>query len=450
MADIIKIKRGVDIKLVGEADKEYAQDFPLETVAIKPPDFHGVRMKLLLKEGDEVKAGTPVLFNRDDEPVKFCSPVSGEIAQVVRGAKRRILEIRILADKNIDYLDFEARDPKKLNREQVIDKLTVSGCWPFIKERPFNVIASTTKIPKAIFISGFDSAPLAPDMDILLGDQKQEFQAGIDALSHLTGGAIHLGLRHGDKIPAAFEGISGVETHYFSGPHPAGLAGVQIHRISPINKGETVWTLSPEHVIIIGRLFLTGKFDARVNIALTGSEVKNRKYHRTMYGASVKHFVENNLSEQKNRIISGNVLTGTRITDEGYLGAFDRQVTVIPEGDEPELFGWILPKTDRFSISRTLPAWLMPKKKYVLNANLHGEERAFVVTGQYERVFPFDIYPLQLMKSILIEDIEQMENLGLYEVVEEDFALCEFVCTSKMPIQQIVRNGLNLMKKELG
>lgn len=450
MSNVIKIKRGVDIKLVGEAEQQYAQKLPVETVAIKPSNFHGVRLKLVAKEGEEVKAGSPVLVDRDNDRINFCSPVSGEIAQVVRGEKRKILEVRILADKEIDYLDFGSADPSKLSREEIIEKLTASGCWPLIKERPYNVIANTEIAPKAIFISGFDSAPLAPDLNLLLEDQEKEFQAGINALAKLTEGSIHLGLNNSKPAANVFKGVQGVQINKFEGPHPAGLVGVHIHHVSPINKGETVWTISPEHVVIIGRLFLTGKFDARINIAVTGSEVKERKYHRTILGAAIKHFVEGNISDKKNRLISGNVLTGTKVEMDGYLDAFARQITVIPEGDEPELFGWVIPKTDKFSISRTLPAWLMPNKKYELNANLHGEHRPFVVTGQYERVFPFDIYPVQLLKAIMINDIEKMENLGLYEVVEEDFALCEVVCTSKTPVQETVRKGLDLMKIELG
>lgn len=450
MSNVIKIKRGVDIKLVGEAEQQYAQNLPVETVAIKPPNFHGARLKLVAKEGEEVKAGTPVLVDRDNDRIKFCSPVSGEIAQIVRGEKRRILEVRILADKEIDYLDFGAADPSNLSREEVIEKLTASGCWPLIKERPYNVVANTDVAPKAIFISGFDSAPLAPDLDLLLEDQEEEFQAGINALAKLTEGSIHLGLNNSKPAARVFKGVQGVQINKFEGPHPAGLVGVHIHHVSPINKGEIVWTISPEHVIIMGRLFLSGTYDARVNIAVTGSEAKERKYHRTLLGAAIKNFVEGNISDKKNRLISGNVLTGTKVEMDGYLDVFARQITVIPEGDEPELFGWVIPKTDKFSISRTLPAWLMPNKKYELNANLHGEHRPFVVTGQYERVFPFDIYPVQLLKAIMVNDIEKMENLGLYEVVEEDFALCEVVCTSKTAVQETVRKGLDLMKIELG
>lgn len=453
MSDVIKIKRGVDIKLVGEADAEFASSKPVETVAIKPSDFHGVRFKLSVKEGDEVKAGTPLLFDKDNEQIKFCSPASGEVAQVVRGDKRRILEVRVLADKETKYEDFGAADPVSLEREDVISKLAESGCWAFLKQRPYNVIAQPSKTPKAIFISGFDSAPLAPNLGLLLEGNEKEFQAGVDALAKLTSGQVHLGLNASVSVGRVLSSVKGVKLSKYDGPHPAGLVGVHIAENDPIDKGETVWTINPEHVVIIGRLFLEGKFDARINIAVAGSEVLEAKYHSTLIGAPIKNFVQDNITEGNNRIISGNVLTGTKTDSEGYLGMYDRQVTVIKEGDNPELFGWLIPKPDKFSISRALPSWFQRQigaVTYNLDTNLHGEERAFVVTGQYEEVFPFDIYPVQLIKAIMINDIEAMENLGIYEVVEEDFALCEVVCTSKIPVQETVRKGLDLMKEEVG
>lgn len=453
MSDVIKIKRGVDINLVGEAEKVFATPIPVETVAIKPSDFNGVRFKLSVKEGDEVKAGTPLLFNKDDEQIKFCSPVSGEVAQIVRGAKRRILEVRVLADKETKFEDFGSADPLTLEKDQIIEKMAASGCWAFLKQRPYNVVAQPSKTPKAIFISGFDSAPLAPEMGMLLDGNEKEFQAGVNALAKLTSGQVHLGLNAAVPAGRTLSSVKGVKISKYEGPHPAGLVGVHISRQDPIDKGETVWTINPEHVVIIGRLFLEGKFDARINIAITGSEVTNRKYHSTVVGAAVKNFVDGNISDKKNRIISGNVLTGDKIDAEGYLGYYARQITVIPEGEDPELFGWLIPKPDKFSISRTLPSWFqrqIGKVSYELDTNLHGELRAFVVSGQYEEVFPFDIYPVQLIKAIMINDIEAMENLGIYEVVEEDFALCEVVCTSKIPVQETVRKGLNLMKEEVG
>lgn len=454
MSEAIKIKRGVDIKLVGEATPEFAPPVTVETVAIKPDDFHGVRFKLAAKEGDEVKAGTPLLYNKDDDSVQFTSPVSGEVAQIVRGEKRRILEVRVLADKETKYEDFGAADPVELERDAIVEKMANSGCWAFLKQRPYNVIADTSKTPKAIFISGFDSAPLAPDMGLLLEGNEKEFQTGINALAKLTDGKVHLGLHADRPAGRVLASVKGVQVNKFSGPHPSGLVGVQIAHIDPIDKGETVWTISPEHVVIIGRLFLTGKYDARINIAMTGSEVKEPKYYQTVIGAAVKGFVEGNLTEGNNRIITGNVLTGKKIDANGYLSFYERQITVIPEGNRPEMFGWLIPKSDKFSISRTLPSGfqrLLGKvNKYRLDTNLHGERRAYVVTGEYEQVFPFDIYPVQLIKAMITNNIDAMENLGAYEVVEEDFALCEVVCTSKTPVQEIVRRGLDLMRQELG
>ena len=458
MSEVLKIKRGVDIKLVGETDKEFAPEMRVETVAIKPDDFHGAQFKLAVKEGEEVKAGSVLLFKKDDEAVKLTSPVSGEVAQIVRGAKRRILEVRILTDKKIKYEKFKKDDPIELDRHAIVSKLAKSGCFAFFKQRPYNVVAQTSKTPKAIFISGFDSSPLAPDMGMLLDGNDKEFQTGIDALAKLTSGKVHLGLNANVPVGRTLSSVKGVEITKYSGPHPAGLVGVQIAQKNPIDKGDIVWTINPEHVVIIGRLFLTGKFDARINIAVAGSEVKDRKYHSTILGAAVKPFIADNLSDKKVRVISGNVLTGTLIQSNGYLSFYERQITVLAEGEDPELFGWLIPKPDKFSISRALPSFFMRQLEkitgqptvYNLDTNLHGEERAFVVSGQYEQVFPFDIFPVQLIKAIMTNDIELMENLGIYEVVEEDFALCEVVCTSKIPVQETIRKGLDLMKKELG
>ena len=450
MSDLIKIKRGIDIKLVGQAEQIYANVDQPETFCLKPDDFKGVKSKLLVKEGDEVKAGTPILFNKERDAVKFCSPVSGEITEIVRGEKRKLLEVRILADKEVKYEDFGAADPNTLDAQAIKDKLLASGCWPLIKQRPYNIVANPERSPRSIFISCFDTAPLSPDMDFVVHGMDKEFQTGVDALSKLTEGIIYLGVDGRTNPSKVFTNCKGVEIKSFAGPHPAGNVGVHINHVNPINKGEAVWTLSPQDVIIIGRLFLEGKFDAHINIALTGSEVNKPRYYKTIIGASVKNFLKDNVSDNKNRYISGNVFTGTRIKADGYLGFFDRQVTVIPEGEKEEFLGWITPNFNKFSISRAMFSWMMPNKKYALDSAMNGEERAFVVTGEYEKVFPFDIFPVQLLKAIMVKDIEAMENLGIYEVVEEDLALCEVVCTSKIPVQETIREGLDLMLNELG
>lgn len=450
MSDIIKIKRGVDIKLKGKAEQIYANANPAETIALKPDDFPGVRLKLSVKEGDEVKAGTPVFFNKDREQVKICSPVSGEVAEVVRGAKRKILEVRILADKETKYLDFGASDPSAMDADGIKNVLLSSGCWPLIRQRPYNVIANPERNPRDIFISCFDTAPLAADSDFVVHGLENEFQTGINALTKLTDGKVYLGLDARTNPSPVFTNCKGVEKKYFKGPHPAGNVGVQIHHVEPINKGESIWTVNHQDVIIIGRLFLEGKFNAVKNIALTGSQVEKPRYYKTVLGSSIKNFAADNVNGDNNRYISGNVLTGTKIKGDGYLGFYDSQITVIPEGDQDEFFGWIAPGLDKFSMSRTMFSWLFPNKTYALNSGMHGEERAFVVTGEYEKVFPFNIYPVQLLKSVMVRDIEAMENLGIYEVAEEDFALCEVICTSKMPVQQTLREGLDLMLNELG
>jgi len=449
MSEVIKIKKGVDIKLQGEAEKIFANAETPSTYALKPDDFPGLRLKLKVKEGDEVLAGDPIFFNKDRESVTFGAPVSGEIAEVVRGAKRRILEVRILADKEIRYRDFGSADPSGLSRDEVKAKILGAGMWPLIKQRPYNIVANPDRVPRDIWISCFDSAPLAPDADFVVHGQEAEFQLGVKALMQLTDGKVHLGLDGRTNPSEAFK-VEGVASHSFTGPHPAGNAGVQIHAVAPINKGETLWTVGLQEVIMIGRLFQNGHFNAQRSIAVAGSQVSKPRYHKVILGANLKTLLEGNLEAGTNRLISGNVLTGSQVGSEGYLSYYDNQITVMPEGGEDQFFGWLAPNFNKFSISRALFNWVMPNKRLDLDANMNGEPRAFVVTGEYEKVFPFDIYPVQLLKSIMIKDIEAMENLGIYEVAEEDMALCEVVCTSKTNVQETLREGLDLMLNELG
>tara|TARA_R110002096_G_scaffold169779_10_gene341590 strand:- start:439 stop:1791 length:1353 start_codon:yes stop_codon:yes gene_type:complete len=449
MPKSLRIKKGIDIKLVGEAEKVLSElPFP-ESVAIKPTDFEGIKAKVIVKAGDEVKAGTTLFYDKNNEQVKFTSPVSGEVAEVKRGDKRKLLEIIVIADKETKYENFNAADPKNLKRDEVIEKITKSGLWPFIKQRPYDVIANPSDHPKAIFISAFDSAPLAPDNDFVMHNSGTAFQTGIDALAKLTEGKVYLTTHGTHKADEVFTNAKNVEHNTISGPHPSGNVGVQIHHLNPLSKSEVVWTVKPQDLVTIGKLFETGKLEATRVIAIAGSQVKGPKYYKTIMGASIKSITKDLLKEGNNRIISGNVLTGTKVEETGYLGYYDYQLTVIPEGGEPEMFGWIKPNPNKFSVSRALVSWLQPGKKYDLTANMNGEERPFVVTEEYEKVFPFDIYPVQLVKSILIDDIELMEELGIYEVAPEDFALCETICTSKIPVQSIVREGLSKLKKEM-
>lgn len=449
MSAFVKIKKGLNIKLLGEAEKSIKQLPMPEIFAVKPTDFPGLTPKLSVKPGDEVKAGSVLFYDKYQEQIKFCSPVSGEIAEVLRGEKRKILEIKILPDKDVSYLQFEKANPNNLQREEIIERLLASGVWPLIRQRPFGIVARPGDIPKSIFISTFDSSPLAPDYNFIMPADDTDFQTGLDALCKLTTGKVHLNI-HAD-LPTApiFTNAKGVQLNTITGPHPSGNIGTQIHHIDPVNKGESVWHINPQDVLIVGRLFNQGIFDATRVIAFTGSQVIQPQYYRTIIGCSIKNKIDDaGVKEGENRYISGNILSGKQISAYGYLGFYDAQITAIPEGDSYEFMGWLAPGFKKFSVSRAFFSWLTPNKKHAPDTNLHGEERPFVVTGEYEKVFPMDILPVQLLKSILIEDIDMMEKLGIYEVVEEDFALCEVICTSKIKSQEIIRRGLNIMQRE--
>ncbi len=449
MSKSIRIRKGLDIRLKGEAEKVLVQAEHAKVVAIKPTDFHGLIPKVLVKPGDHVTAGSPLFMDKYNERILFTSPVSGEVADVVRGDKRKVLEVRVLADTESRYDDLGAGDPSTMNRETIIQKLLKSGVWPMLRQRPFDVIADPSKEPKSIFISCVDTNPLAPDLDYIVRNHGEDFQTGLNALVKLTKGKVHI-VVSSKTTAREFLDAKNVVRDTVDGPHPSGNVGVQIHHIDPINKGDLIWSCGVQDVMMIGRLFRTGKYDATRVVAITGSEAKTPKYVRTMIGAPVKDLV--GPVPGGVRIISGNALTGEEVQFEnGTLGAYHTQLTLLPEGDTPKFFitdGWASPGFDKFSASRSFPAWLMPGKKFRMDTNQNGEERAFVMTGQYEAVFPFDIYPVILLKAILANDIEQMEKLGLYEVAPEDFALCEFVCTSKINSQSIVREGLDVLKKE--
>lgn len=445
MANTIRIKKGLNINLIGEARKEISA-IDAGSYAIKPTDFLGVFPRLMVREGDAVKAGTPLFTDKYRENIIFTSPVSGIIEEISRGDKRVLEEIRIKSGEKPEFEDFGKSDPLKSSREDIIEKLLKSGAWAMIRQRPYTIIANPANTPKGIYVSGFDTSPLAPDYSLIVKESTADFQTGLDVLSKLTGSSVKLGLPGGKSD---FPKVSNADITYFDGPHPAGNVGIQIHNTNPINKGDIVWVVNILDVIIIGRLFSKGIYDTSIIIPLCGSEVKNPKYFKTYKGASIQSLVKNNLNEGLVRMISGNVLTGSRIKSDGYLGFYHNQFTVIPEGNYFEFFGWALPGLDKFSYSKSFFSYLTPNRKYRLDTNFHGAERAYVMTGQYEKVFPMDIYPMQLIKACLAENIELMENLGIYEVDEEDFALIEFIDTSKTEIQQIIRKGLDLIRKEM-
>ena len=444
MSKIIKLCKGLDIRLQGEAAKTIV-DAPLASeYAVSPLDFEGLTPKMLVKVGDTVEAGSPLFFDKKRPEILFTSPVSGTVAAVNRGEKRKILSVVVAADKEVSYKKFASLDLAKASREQIIDLLLESGLWTMFVQRPYGVIASPSDKPKAIFVSAFDSAPLATDYDFALAANQQPLQLGFDVLRRLTDGKVHLSYDANGAVPQ----ISGVELHAFKGKHPAGNVGVQIHHIDPINKGEKVWTLNIQDVAILGRLFLTGRVDLSRVTAVAGSCVAEPKYYRVIAGASVASILNGNLSNEHARVISGNVLTGRNVGKEGFLGVNANMLTVIPEGDDYELLGWAMPRFKKFSVSRAYFSWLFPCRKYNLDTNLNGGERAFVMNDLYEKYLPMDVYPVHLIKACLANDLDKMENLGIYEVIEEDLALCEFVCPSKIEIQQILRNGINTMIKE--
>ncbi len=451
MSKRIKIKKGLDIKLFGEAERATANVFYSATHAVKPPDFMGFAPipKLLIAEGDEVKAGTPLFYDKKSPEILVTAPVSGRIKSVKRGAKRSVSEVIIEADREISYIDYGSANPNELTRDEVELKLLKSGVWAFIRQRPYNIIACPEFRPKAIFISAFDTSPLAPDYDYIVHGKGDVFQTGLDALRKLIDGKVHLNIPESEAVSDVFRNARDVQINTFTGPHPAGNVGIQIHHVDPINKGDIVWYLNPQDVLTIGHLFAHGKYDATRYIALTGSEVKSPKYFKTFVGANIQNMIDNNLLSQNCRYISGNVLTGRKIEQDGHIGYYDCQVSVIPEGDYYEFMGWAMPGFNKMSVSRSFPAFLFPNRKYKLDTNYHGEERAYVVSGQYEKVLPMDILPVFLIKAILTKNIDKMEQLGIYEVCEEDFALCEFVCTSKIEVQKIIREGLDLIRKEM-
>ncbi|MGO3706900.1 MAG: Na(+)-translocating NADH-quinone reductase subunit A [Mesonia hippocampi] len=451
MSNDIKIKKGLDIKLVGEAEKSTENAASSAIYTIRPEDFHGILPRLIAKEGTKVKAGETVFFNKNIEEMKFVSPVAGEVVEVERGERRRIMAVRIKADAQQETVDHGALNVASADAETIKARLLASGGWVFIKQRPYDVIANPEKTPKAIFISGYASAPLAADYDYVLQGKEKQMQVAVDALSKLTTGKVHVSVGS-SKSPMA--NLTGVTMHKVSGPHPVGNVGTQINKIDPVNKGETVWTITPQDLVILGDLLLTGKFNPERIIALAGSEVKKPRYFKTKIGADVASIIYNEgVTKGANvRVISGNVLTGRKISAEnGNLDYYNNMITVIPEGDHYELFGWNKPITDKVSTSRAMTfSWLSPNKKYKLSTNTNGEHRAFVLTGIYEEVFPLDMFPMQMLKSCLYKDLDEMEALGMYEVAPEDFALTEFVCVSKQPHQQIIREGLDLMIKEIG
>ncbi len=456
MANLIKTKRGLDIQINGKAKEVIEKTIISEQIAIIPDYYHGITPKVVVKEGDIVKAGSPVFHDKKFETMNFVSPVSGKILSVNRGERRKVLSIVIENDKKNTYEKFDLKSPEKLTGDEIKNLLLTSGLWTYIKQRPYDVIANPIQAPKSIFISCFDSAPLAPNNDFVIGSQMSDFQTGINILGKLTAGKVNLGTKAGDNL---FSTVKNVEITQFDGPHPIGNVGIQINNTQPVNKGEVVWTINVQDVLFIGRFFSKGIVDLTRTLALTGPEVNAPQYCNTLPGCRISQLVEGKLSKKITRIICGNVLSGIKVEKDGYLDPYATQISVIREGEHiHELVGWAMPRFNKFSVSGTyftgifenkLVQKIFGKRNYKYDTRLLGGKRAIIMSGEYDKVLPMDILPEFLIKAMIAGNIDKMEALGAYEIAPEDVALCEFVCTSKLPLQQIVRTALDNMKQEL-
>lgn len=444
MANVIKLKKGLDINLKGKATAKISAATTSKVYGLVPDAFWGMKPKVVVKEGDTVKAGDALFVDKKHPEMKFVSPVAGKVTLVERGDRRKVLSVQVEASATQTYVDFGKKQVSSLSAEEVKNALLESGMFAFFIQRPYAVVANPDDAPKAIFISAFSDMPLAADTNVVLKGREQDFQTGIDALAKIA--KVYLGVNPGSIL----SGTKNAVVTEFRGKCPAGNVGVQINHVDPINKGEVVWTIAAEEVAMIGRLFLTGKADFTRTIAVAGSEIKEPQYKTVLIGAKIGDIVAGNVAtDKKVRLIDGNPLTGQQTSEADFLLAHSTEVTAIPEGDEAnELFGWISPRLKEFSVSRSYFSWLMPKKEYTLDARVKGGHRHMIFSGEYDSVFPMDIYPEQLVKAIISGDIDRMEALGIYEVAPEDFAVAEFVDSSKVELQRIVREGLDMLRKE--
>lgn len=447
MSNNIHLKKGLNLPISGEAAQTTKKVIVPDIVALKPTDFRGLVPKLLVKEGDKVLAGTPIMADKMAQNILFTSPISGTVTKIVRGEKRKLLEVRIFSDGKYEHLDFGSKNVAELTAEQIKESILAAGLWPAIMQRPYGIIPNPEIEPKAIFVSGFSTAPLAADVDYALAGEFEHIQTAVNALSKLTKGGVHVSLNSEKSI---FNKLENVTLHYFEGKHPAGNVGIQIHHISPVMKGETVWTVSMHMLAAIGKLFNKGVYDVNRKIAVTGPMAIEPAYVSAYPGTSIMAFKDFFDPSINLRYISGDVLSGTNVGRSGFIGFHDNQISILEEGDNYELLGWAKPlRPSLFSASRTYFSWLTPNKKYDMDTNLHGGPRAFVVNDVYGKVLPMNIFPVYLLKACLAEDIDKMEKFGIYEVLEEDFALCEYVDPSKIDIQQIISDGIALMLKEM-
>lgn len=446
MANVIKLRKGLDINLKGKAVGEKTVLKASEVYALTPDAFVGMIPKVVVKEGDVVKAGDTLFVNKQCPDVKFASPVSGQVTEVLRGERRKVLCVKIKADAEQKFTDYGKKDVAALSGEEVCKALLEAGLFGYIDQLPYAVSTTPESKPKAIFVSALRDKPLASDFEVELQGNEKDFQTGLTALSKMAKTYLGIGAK---QTADALVNAKDVEVTVFDGKCPAGNVGVQVNHLDPVNKGEVVWTVDPSAVIFFGRLFNTGKVNLTRTIAVCGDQVKNPCYLDVLVGTPLTDILSGNVEEANVRIINGNVLTGTKASTDDFLGAHSSEVTVISEGDEAdELLGWIMPRTKQFSVNRSYFSWLFGKKEYSLDSRIKGGERRMIMSGEYDKVLPMDIYGEYLIKAIIAEDIDKMEQLGIYEVAPEDFALAEFVDSSKLELQKIVRNGLNMLRKE--
>ena len=449
MANVIKLRKGLDINLKGKASKDVAlQVSETDEYALVPEAFVGVTPKVVVREGDHVNAGDALFVNKACPEVKFASPVSGVVTAIERGDRRKVLCIRVKADAEQTSTDFGKKIVDEMNGDAIKQALLEAGLFGYINQLPYAVSTTPDTTPKAIFVSTLRDMPLAADFEVELLGNEQAFKTGLTALSKIAKTYLGAGV---NQPNVALMASKEVELNVFDGPCPAGNVGVQVNHIDPVNKGEVVWTVDPAAVIFFGRLFLTGKVDLRKRVAVAGSEIKTPGYAEVLVGTPLSAFVADQLKTTEHvRVINGNPLTGTQASLASYGGGHTSEITAIPEGDDKdEMLGWILPRTDQFSTSRSYFSWLFGKKKeYALDARVKGGERHMIMSGEYDSVLPMDIYGEYLIKAIITGDIDKQEQLGIYEVSPEDFAVAEFVDSSKLELQKIVRDGLNTLRKE--
>jgi Na+-transporting NADH:ubiquinone oxidoreductase subunit A len=446
MVKIIKLRKGLDLHLEGEAPTRKTSLKKAEEYGLVPDCFVGITPKVVVKEGDQVKAGDALFVNKNHPEVKFASPVSGTVTSVVRGERRKVLCVKVKADDVQTFADFGQKDVSTMTGEQVMEALLEAGLFGYINQLPYAVSTTPDTKPKAIFVSALRDMPLAGKFEFEVAGNEAAWQTGITALSKIA--AVHVGLGVKQDNNALLQ-TKDADVNIFDGVCPAGNVGVQVNNVAPVNKGEVVWTVDPTAVLFFGRLFLTGKVDLTRTIAVAGAEVNNPTYVDALVGTPLSVILDGQLKGDNSRIINGNPLTGQKDTQEGFLGAHTAEVTVIPEGNHAdEMLGWILPRFKEFSKSRSYFSWLCPKKRYNLDARIKGGERHMIMSGEYDSVLPMDIFGEYLIKAIIAGDIDKMEQLGIYEVAPEDFALAEFVDSSKLELQKIVRNGLDMLRKE--